>query len=81
MHSYCGPADRKTWSEMFGVAPSTLSRTLIKAEIALLEALNASKEADISWPSKDDQIRMALMVERKVRKHEIPFRVTITLLI
>ena len=81
LHSYCSPVDRKTWSEVFGVALSTLSRTLIKAEIALLEALNASKKADISWPSKDDQIQMALMVVRKVRKHEIPFRVTITLLI
>ena len=66
LHSYCSPADKKTWSEMFGVSPSTLSRTLLKAEVALLHALNATKEADVVWPSKDDQIRMALLVEREV---------------
>lgn len=67
LHSYCSPADKKTWSEMFGVSPSTLSRTLLKAEVALLKALNATKEADVVWPSTDDQIRMALLVEKKVR--------------
>ena len=66
LHSYCSPAERKTWSEMFGVSSSTLSRTLLKAEVALLHALNATKEADVAWPSTDDQIRMALLVERKV---------------
>ena len=71
LHSYCSPADRKTWSEMFGLAPSTLSRTLIKAEIALLQTLNVTKEADISWPSKEDQMRMALLVEKKVNNHFI----------
>lgn len=79
LHSYCSPADRKTWCELFGVAPSTLSRTLIKAEMALLETLNASKEADISWPSKEDQVRMASMVERKVRENDSILRVTVTL--
>jgi hypothetical protein len=54
---------------LFGIAPSTLSRTLIKAEIALLETLNATKEAEIRWPSKEDQIRMALLVEKKVSYH------------
>jgi hypothetical protein len=66
LHSYCSPAEKKTWSEMFGIAPSTLSRTLIKAEKALLLALNVTKEADVVWPSKADQIRMALLVEKKV---------------
>lgn len=69
LHSYCSPADRKTWSEMFGITPSTLSRTIIKAEIALWETLNYVKEADIRWPSKNDQIRMSLLVERKVRTY------------
>ena len=69
LHSYCSPADRKTWCELFGIAPSTLSRTLIRAEIALLETLNATKEAEIRWPSKEDQIRMALLVEKKVSYH------------
>ena len=66
LHSYCSPAEKKTWSEMFGIAPSTLSRTLIKAEKALLLALNATKEADVVWPTKADQVRMALLVEKKV---------------
>ena len=65
LHSYCNPAEKKTWSEMFAITPSTLSRTLIKAEKALLLALNATKEADVTWPSKADQVRMALLVENK----------------
>ena len=66
LHSYCSPAEKKTWSEMFGITPSTLSRTIIKAENALLLALNSMKEADITWPSKEDQVRMAILVEQKV---------------
>lgn len=65
LHSYCSPAEKKIWSEMFAITPSTLSRTLIKAEKALLLALNATKEADVTWPSKADQVRMALLVENK----------------
>ena len=52
---------------MFGIAPSTLSRTLINAEKALLLTLNATKEADVVWPTKADQVRMALLVEKKVK--------------
>ena len=65
LHTYCSPAENKTWSEMFGIAPSTLSRTLLKAEIALLATLNSMREARIEWPSLDDQVRMALAVEAK----------------
>jgi hypothetical protein len=68
LHSYFSPAEKKTWSEMFGIAPLTLSRTLIKAEKALLLALSVTKEADVVWPSKADQIRMALLVEKKVNR-------------
>jgi hypothetical protein len=35
LHPYCNPAERKIWSEMFGIAPTTLDRTLLKAEEAL----------------------------------------------
>jgi hypothetical protein len=65
LHTYCSPVDNKTWSEMFGIAPATLSRTLVKAEIALLTTLNSMREARIEWPSLDDQVRMALAVEAK----------------
>jgi DDE superfamily endonuclease len=65
LHTYCSPADNKTWSEMFGISPATLSRTLVKAEIALLATLNSMREARIEWPSLDDQVRMALAVEAK----------------
>jgi hypothetical protein len=65
---YCSPAEKKTWSKMFGIAPSTLSRTLIKAENALLLALSVTKEADVVWPSKADQIRIAQFVEKEVNR-------------
>ena len=65
LHTYCSPAENKTWSEMFGIAPSTLSRTLLKAKIALLATLISMREARIEWPSLDDQVRMALAVEAK----------------
>lgn len=65
LHTYCSPAENKTWSEMFGIVPSTLSRTLLKAEIALLATLNTMREARVEWPSLDDQVRMALAVEAK----------------
>ena len=50
---------------MFGISPGTLSRTLLKAEIALLSALNSMPEAKVEWPSLNDQIRMGLAVELK----------------
>ena len=65
LHTYCSPAENKTWSEMFGISPGTLCRTLIKAEIALLSALNSMPEARVEWPSLNDQIRMGLAVELK----------------
>ena len=65
LHTYCAPAENKTWSEMFGISPGTLSRTLLKAEIALLSALNSMPEAKVEWPSLNDQIRMGLAVELK----------------
>ena len=65
LHTYCSTAESKTWSEMFGIAPSTLRRTLLKAEIALLETLNSLPLARVEWPSIEYQIRMALLVETK----------------
>ena len=65
LHSYCSPAENKTWSEMFGISPGTLIRTLVKAEIALLSTLNSMTEARVEWPSLNDQIRMGSAVEAK----------------
>jgi hypothetical protein len=65
LRTYCSPADNKTWSEMFGISPATLRRTLVEAEIALLATLNSMREARIEWPSLDGQVRMALAVEAK----------------
>ena len=59
LHTYCSPAENKTWSEMFGISPGTLSRTLVKAELALLATLNHLPKAKIEWPSLNDQIRKA----------------------
>ena len=39
----------------FGVPSSTLSRVVIKAEIALYRALPLVKEARICWPSLENQ--------------------------
>lgn len=65
LHSYCSPAHDKTWSELFGVAPSTLSRTLQKAEIALEKALCKMREARIVWPTLVEQVVMADKVQAK----------------
>lgn len=63
LHRYCSPAENKTWSEMFGITPSTLIRTLAKGEAALLRTLNKLPEARVEWPSKAEQIDMALKVQ------------------
>ena len=65
LHSYCSPSENKTWSEMFGISPGTLIRTLVKAENALLSTLNSMTEARVEWPSSNDQIRMGFAVEAK----------------
>jgi hypothetical protein len=64
-HTYCSPDERKTWSEMFGIAPTTLDRTLLKAEEALLLTLEFLPEVVIEWPSHQLQIELALKVQRK----------------
>jgi hypothetical protein len=69
LHSYCSPAENKTWCEMFGVTPSTLSRILVKAEIALDKTLNSLKEARICWPTLEEQriIILILIIVRYIR--------------
>lgn len=65
LHTYCSPAERKTWSEMFGIAPTTLDRTLLKAEESLILALHSLPEAIIEWPSHELQIYLARKVQMK----------------
>ena len=66
LHTYTSPAEHKTWCEMFGIVPSTLSRrTLEKAEIALDETLKNLPEAVIEYPSLEEQVRLANLVQEK----------------
>jgi hypothetical protein len=65
LHTYCGTAERKTWSEMFAVVPATLARTLEKAEAALERTLQNLHEARVEWPSKDEQFALGKLVEAK----------------
>jgi hypothetical protein len=65
LHGFCSAAESKTWHEMFGIAPATFSRLWHKGCLALMNALNALPEAAISWPTIDEQIALAAMVERK----------------
>jgi hypothetical protein len=65
LHRFTSQAENKTWSELFGVAPSTLSRIFERAENALLLSLNNMSEARIAWPTLTEQVDMALKVERK----------------
>lgn len=55
----------KTLCRMFGAPPSTINRTLIKAEKALLRALKAEPLAAIKWPTLEQQREWALLVQRK----------------
>jgi hypothetical protein len=65
LHTYCCLPERKTWSEMFGIAPTTLHRTSLEAEEALLLTLNFLPEAIIEWPSHELQVELAKKVQRK----------------
>ena len=65
LHSFCSPAESKTWQEFFGVVPSTLSRLIIAGRKALEKSLDNLPEAAIRWPSLQEQITMALKVQRK----------------
>ncbi|KAG9405294.1 hypothetical protein AC1031_004400 [Aphanomyces cochlioides] len=55
LHSYAAPVEHKTLSELFEIPPSTLSRVLSKAEIALSAALRDIPEARIQFPNLETQ--------------------------
>ena len=62
---YSAPAEQKTWSELFGLAPSTISRYIRKAEVSLHACLLTLHDARIEWPSLDEQRSLAEKVENK----------------
>ncbi|EGZ28678.1 hypothetical protein PHYSODRAFT_476154 [Phytophthora sojae] len=62
---YVGSMDQSSLCITFGVPPSTLSRTLRKAEEALARALNGYAPARISWPSPSRQVELARMVNKR----------------
>ena len=57
--------EAKTLCELFGVPPSTLTRILQNAKIALEKCLRDIPEARITWPSFTDQQEWARQVEMK----------------
>ena len=65
LHSFCSEAESKTWQEMFGVAPSTISRLFQRGWESLQQALNNLPEASIKWPTHEEQHYMAALVEKK----------------
>ena len=52
---YSDQMGQKSLCQMFGIPPATVSRTLMRAEIALLEVLKLEPDARISWPSIEEQ--------------------------
>ena len=65
LHTYCSPADGKTWCELFGLPPATLYRYLDNAEAALDLALQQLDLAQISWPTFTEQRESAKLVRAK----------------
>ena len=65
LHFYAAPSDEKTLCEFFCVPPSTMHRTLEKAEVAMENCLKSWKSASIVWPTKQKQREMAECIERK----------------
>ncbi|EGZ22640.1 hypothetical protein PHYSODRAFT_249619 [Phytophthora sojae] len=62
---YDGSMEQSSLCITFGVPPSTLSRTLRKAEEALARALNGYAPVRISWPSPSRQVELARMFNKR----------------
>ncbi|GMF52004.1 unnamed protein product [Phytophthora fragariaefolia] len=60
---YVGSMEQSSLCMLFGVPPSTLSRTLRRAEESLAKALGGYEPARISWLSPTRQIELAKLVE------------------
>lgn len=65
LYFYTAAVENKTLSEIFGVPPSTLSRTLVKAKLALDGALAELQNAQIRNPSKRKQRMWAMAAEER----------------
>jgi hypothetical protein len=57
--------EQSTLCMIFGAPPSTLSRVLRRAEIALSQALEGFAPARIAWPSPSHQVTLAKLVEAR----------------
>ncbi|EGZ08178.1 hypothetical protein PHYSODRAFT_417280, partial [Phytophthora sojae] len=55
LHMYTAAVELKTLCELFGVPPSTTSRTLCQAEVALAASLREITLAAVQWPSSQLQ--------------------------
>ncbi|ETN02259.1 hypothetical protein PPTG_16507 [Phytophthora nicotianae INRA-310] len=62
---YVGSMEQTTLCLVFGVPPSTLSRTLRRGERALASTLKGYAPARISWPSPSRQVELAMLVEAR----------------
>jgi hypothetical protein len=51
--------------QLFGLPPSTCCRVLERAEIALAKTLDVLPESQINWPSFEQQVQWANLVNRK----------------
>ena len=55
LHYYTGTMEYKTLCELFAVGETTLSRIINKAESALAETLRNLPEAQVRWPTLEEQ--------------------------
>ncbi|KAE8976750.1 hypothetical protein PR003_g14381 [Phytophthora rubi] len=62
---YVGSMEQSSLCMLFGAPPSTLSRTLARAEGALAQALSGYAPARTSWPSPARQAELAKLVEAR----------------
>ncbi|KAE9098266.1 hypothetical protein PF007_g16322 [Phytophthora fragariae] len=62
---YVGSMENSTLCMVFGVPPSTLSRTLRRAEDALSQTLQGYPPSRISFPSPAQQVKLARLVEAR----------------
>jgi hypothetical protein len=62
---YCSTMDLKTICQLFGSPPSTTSRMLKFAEKVLMKTLITIPEAQVKWPTLQQQIEWGQLVQNK----------------
>jgi hypothetical protein len=62
---YTGQMGLKNLAQIFGIPPGTLSVLLRKAEIALEKTLQEEPDAEVRWPTLEEQREWALKVAAK----------------